>query len=900
MNRLLMLVCAVALGCAEGGDAADADGGGGVGGEGGTGGTGAVGGTGGRGGGLGQGGMGGGNDGNSRPELKRIGDREAPVGATLEIKLEASDPENDPIQFNVRSSLPDEAKFDKVEGLFTWTPTPAQDGTIVLITFEATDGSLKDQETIQISVVAAGDDRNRAPAFEEVSDQILRAGQPFELKLVATDANGDELTYSFEADQPLDGATVDAADGTFRWTPPAENPPESVSVTFRVSDGELDDSIQVKLVVRTGGGNNMEPDNLPPRIRPIGDREARVGERLEIQVEAEDDNPDSLQFAIAGVAPQGSDFDRQTALFAWTPAMDQANQAFPVVFQVSDGEFRAIERVTIQVVGMGGGGDPMNPDECPVDDGEGSEPNPLPPGVRGDRSLCPEDDTDTYTVSVGPNSQFTVTLNFTHASGDIDMRVLDPRGALAGASGSARDMEQVTVNSAAGGDYEVEVFGFQGAANPDYSITLVVEADQPPPMGCQDDGLDNHLAGRSAPMRDNLGDDLQICGEDEDFFHVELDAGTNATIEALFVDDDGDIDMVLSGPDDFERRAVSGSDNEVIALEPVPATGRYTLRVYGFRGMVENGYRLRLTEEGGVECAADRVEPNDAIGSAEPLRPELYRNLTWCGEPDWYKTEVDEGSVLNVWVSYDGEAPNMEAFSPQGASLPDQSYGVGDRADCQGGRDRCFHLRVPAPGGWIHYSVTQGEVGQEYDLDVEVEEGGGMAGECGRDNQSCDILNVCDYRTSSCAVAFCDRNGEGCPPDYECHQEWCVEPCDAGGPPGTPGTCGHDDHVCKHLDGDDLCGVGGNRGVGAACFDFSDCDGSFDCLTSAPNGYCSRECNNDMDCGGGEARCGVFPDGNFCGKPCDGPADCRADYSCGSVARPGGGQMDMCVPGIEV
>ena len=107
-------------------------------------------------------------------------------------------------------------------------------------------------------------------------------------------------------------------------------------------------------------------------------------------------------------------------------------------------------------------------------------------------------------------------------------------------------------------------------------------------------------------------------------------------------------------------------------------------------------------------------------------------------------------------------------------------------------------------------------------------------------------------------------------------------------------------HVCKHLDGDDLCGVGGNRGVGAACFDFSDGDGSFDCLTSAPNGYCSRECNNDMDCGGDEARCGVFPDGNFCGKPCDGPADCRADYSCGSVARPGGGQMDMCVPGIEV
>ena len=898
MTRILVCACsiALALGCAEGDGSADEDGG--AGGAGGVGGGGAMGGAGGGQGGAGGGfggAGGGGNDGNRRPELKRIGDREAPVGEALEIRLEATDADNDPIQFNVRSSLPDEAKFDKVEGVFTWTPTQAQEGTIVLITFEATDGSLKDQETIQISVVGAGMNMNRPPAFEEVSDQILRAGQPFELKLVATDPNGDELTYTFESDIPLDGATLDASDGTFRWTPPAENPPDSVSVTFIVSDKTLDDSINVKLVIRAGGGDPEDPENLPPRIRPIGDREARVDERLEIQVEAEDDDPASLMYAIAGVEPPGSEFDRATALFSWTPGNDHVNQAFPVVFQVSDGEFRAIERVTIQVVGGGGDVDPENPDECPLDAGEGNEPVALQAGMTlVDRSLCPGDDRDIYSVTVGPSSSFTVTLDFVHASGDIDMEIFAADNMRVGRSASARDTETATVAAPAGGDFRVEVFGFRGATNPNYEISLAVEEDLPPPMDCVDDGLNNHAVGAPAPLRDNTGRDLQICAEVEDFFYVDLDAGTDVTIEALFTHADGDIDIELQGPDGFRRRSLTSNDNETIRLEPAPATGRYILRVYGFQ-TAENQYGLTLREEGGVDCEPDRVEPNDAIGSAEPFPPQLYRNLTWCGEPDWYKTNVDQGTVLNVFISFDGRAPRMDAFTPAGAPIPGQSYSLAPQAECQAGRAGCFLLSVPSPGGWIHYSVTNGEVGQAYDIDVETEEGGPMAGECARDDQTCDILDVCDYRNGSCEEAFCDRNGVGCPPDYECYQEWCVEPCGGGG------ACGHGDHECKYLDGSDLCGVAGQREVGASCFDFSDCRGDLDCLVSAPNGYCSRECRSDMDCGGGEARCGIYPNGNFCGQQCErGAGQCRADYSCTSVGRPGGGQITLCTPGIEI
>ncbi|MEE2645400.1 MAG: hypothetical protein VYD19_10740, partial [Myxococcota bacterium] len=111
--------------------------------------TGGAGGTGGGAGGIGgSGGAGGGVPETGRPRLERIGDKVIGVGETLELQLVASDAEGDPLFFNLRSPLPEGAKFDKLAGLFTWTPFATQAGSRVLLTFEVSDGELSAQETI--------------------------------------------------------------------------------------------------------------------------------------------------------------------------------------------------------------------------------------------------------------------------------------------------------------------------------------------------------------------------------------------------------------------------------------------------------------------------------------------------------------------------------------------------------------------------------------------------------------------------------------------------------------------------------------------------------------------------------------------------------------------------------
>ncbi|MGK0361502.1 MAG: hypothetical protein ACI9U2_003820 [Bradymonadia bacterium] len=887
--RLWVVACALSLtvGCAGPTDAdVDAGGAGGQG-EGGQGGS--AGGEGGQGGAgnMGEGGMGGDIDRNQRPELARIGDREAPAESELSIQLSATDPEGAPITYNVRSSLPDGAKFDKGAGRFTWTPRADQEGLIALITFEVSDGELKDQETIQITVVAPGAGVNRPPEVDEIGDQVVTAGQPFDLQVEASDPNGDTLSYALRGDV-LPAATLGADTGLFTWTPPVELAGDSLNAEIVVSDGNNETVVAVKFVVREPG--NVNPGNLPPIIEDIVDAELRVGEAFVLQLVVEDELPDSLTYLIAGTAPAGAALDANTGRFTWTPVAEQADQAVRVVFRVSDGEFTAAERATFQV----------RPAEGPMmgmctPDAEGDEPVRVMPGALLNRTICPAGNTDIYLVAAQANDRIQIDLAFDHAQGDVDIILYPPAGgAPAGISEGLDDFEQIVHVAEAAGDFRLLVYT-AGAAETDYTVQVAVEGGG---EQCVDDAFENGVGnderGDAASFAQAQGAEQVICGDDVDWYSLDLVAGTDATITLQFSDAAGDIDAVLHGPDGGEVAASrSSDDNETIVYTPAE-TGRHSLRVYGFR-TERNTYSMQLEMGEPIMCDADRVEPNDSHANAEPFRPELYRNLTFCADADWYKTDVPDGHELQVYISYTGaRAPDLSASTAGMAAVPGQTFEVGQGDGCQAGRGACRLLTAPGPvgGGFIHYEVRGLEIGADYDLSVRTqmraEAGGCMPGAV-----SCEDIEVCDYDANECVDAFCDAGN--CPNGFDCHQEWCIEPC-------LLGSCDHPDQTCKHLDGTFRCGLPGNEALGGSCIDFTDCAGSFDCLDDAsiPNGYCSRECVRDGDCGAG-GSCVRFDDGDqLCARSCVFLDDCRDGYGCNVKPRVEGGNRNVCTPGFDI
>lgn len=124
---------------------------------------------------------------NQPPQLDAIGAKAVDLGGVLNINLNASDPNGDPLSFTITPlPLPTGAQLDGSSGLFTYRPAADQSGSVTL-TFIVSDGILSDQETVTITV--------NGPV----------AGEPTSLvgRVLDTNAFVDEA-----AEIPIVGATV--------------------------------------------------------------------------------------------------------------------------------------------------------------------------------------------------------------------------------------------------------------------------------------------------------------------------------------------------------------------------------------------------------------------------------------------------------------------------------------------------------------------------------------------------------------------------------------------------------------------------------------------------------------------------------------------------------------------
>ncbi|NPE27872.1 hypothetical protein HNV12_07845 [Methanococcoides sp. SA1] len=146
----------------------------------------------------------------------------------LAFILSATDSDNDALTHSA-TNLPTGATLDSTTGEFSWIPSVGQAGTYSVI-FEVTDGNLTDSETVIITVNSAndgapvlGDDLsvNNAPVittFGPANNAVFEAGNTINIGVIASDADGDDLTYLLK----VDGATVSTTSG-YVWTTDSSN-----------------------------------------------------------------------------------------------------------------------------------------------------------------------------------------------------------------------------------------------------------------------------------------------------------------------------------------------------------------------------------------------------------------------------------------------------------------------------------------------------------------------------------------------------------------------------------------------------------------------------------------------------------------------------------------------------
>ena len=289
----------------------------------------------------------------------------------------------------------------------------------------------------------------------------------------------------------------------------------------------------------------------------------------------------------------------------------------------------------------------------------------LPPGAYDGLTLCGEEDPDFFGVEMEAGETLTARVAFSHADGDLDLRVLAPDGVTTLASSlSADDDEEVTATATTSGVHLLRVYGYEDTRNT-YDLTLSVATEG---AACHLDPYEpNQSVDAAQTLFPTIYDDLTLCGEDDpDFFGVEMEEGEKLTARIDFSHDVSNLDLSLYAPNGrtLLERSVSNDDFELIE-HIATSTGIYVLNVFGYVSLA-NDYTLSLNVTDGVqppEGCDDPYEPNDRFIEAAFIQPRTLTEVSLCAESDpddFFSFEAIDGQAITVEVQYDALASGAD------------------------------------------------------------------------------------------------------------------------------------------------------------------------------------------------------------------------------------------------
>jgi hypothetical protein len=258
--------------------------------------------------------------GNQYPDLDTLTDQTLNEGGTLQMLVNASDPDSTIPQLAVHN-IPENAVFEDSGngiGLFEFNPSYFQAGEyqVTFVAYDFEDPALADSQTINITV----NDVNRPPDFVPIIGPFeINEGENLNFEVVSFDP--DSTIPSLSVLSPPENSTfTDNGDGTgiFDYNPSYFQ--AGVDTVVFVATDEIDEEIQNFMPVYI----IVYDVNRPPVLDPVPDTTVGDGFMLTIPLNAVDpdstipsffhrDIPDSAVFADNGDG---------TATFSWRPRFE--------------------------------------------------------------------------------------------------------------------------------------------------------------------------------------------------------------------------------------------------------------------------------------------------------------------------------------------------------------------------------------------------------------------------------------------------------------------------------------------------------------------------------------------------------------------------------------------------
>ncbi len=260
--------------------------------------------------------------GNQPPVISSTPKVTAVAGGVYEYQVVATDRDGDPLSYQLLTGPA--GMTLSATGKLEW-PVPAGFAGSETVEIQVADG--RGGEVTQAYAIGVGITANRPPLINSTPVATGTAGAAYLYQILASDPDGDALTYSVSTSEP--GISVDAQTGRVSWAVPAGASGQA-QLTVLVTDGKGGTASQTYAI---GVG---QPGNRPPRVTTQPGTSGVSGASYTYALKAVDADGDTLAYALTEF-PQGMVIDSSTGAIQWSIPANVAGLA-PVMVEVTDGK----------------------------------------------------------------------------------------------------------------------------------------------------------------------------------------------------------------------------------------------------------------------------------------------------------------------------------------------------------------------------------------------------------------------------------------------------------------------------------------------------------------------------------------------------------------------------------
>lgn len=253
------------------------------------------------------------------------------AGQALSIQPVASDPDNDPLSFEI-ANMPAWAAFDSGTGRMSGTPADAHVGTYQGIRISVRDAThTTTGNDFRVVVTArpppppAPPPANSPPVIAGNPPTAVATGQAYSFTPSASDPDGQVLSFAISGRPSW--ATFNSGNGQLSGTPPAGGAGSYTNIVITASDGSLSASLPAFSI-------NVAA-NRAPTISGTPAATATVGQAYSFTPGASDPDGNVISFSIVNRPPWAT-FNANTGRLSGTPAASHAGVHAGIRISVTD------------------------------------------------------------------------------------------------------------------------------------------------------------------------------------------------------------------------------------------------------------------------------------------------------------------------------------------------------------------------------------------------------------------------------------------------------------------------------------------------------------------------------------------------------------------------------------